>query len=98
MAYSTTNHDPKYDNAANKAAGVAADMTHKAGEQFERVSHQVEGAAKAVAETGREMGDKVGVVAENLRGAVDKSVKEQPMTTLALAAVAGFVLGAVWKA
>ena len=31
-------------------------------------------------------------------GAVDKSVKDQPMATLALAAVVGFVLGAIWKA
>jgi ElaB/YqjD/DUF883 family membrane-anchored ribosome-binding protein len=29
---------------------------------------------------------------------VDKSVKDQPMATLALAAVIGFVLGAIWKA
>jgi ElaB/YqjD/DUF883 family membrane-anchored ribosome-binding protein len=39
-----------------------------------------------------------GEVAGNLKGAVDKSVKDQPMATLALAAVVGFVLGAIWKA
>jgi ElaB/YqjD/DUF883 family membrane-anchored ribosome-binding protein len=36
-------------------------------------------------------------VAGNLKGAVDKSVKDQPMTTLAVAAAVGFVLGALWK-
>jgi ElaB/YqjD/DUF883 family membrane-anchored ribosome-binding protein len=36
-------------------------------------------------------------VGGNLRSAVDKSVREQPMATLALVAVAGFVLGALWK-
>jgi ElaB/YqjD/DUF883 family membrane-anchored ribosome-binding protein len=36
-------------------------------------------------------------VAGNLKGAVDRSVKDQPMATLAMAAVVGFVLGALWK-
>ena len=36
-------------------------------------------------------------VAGNVRGAVDKSIKDQPIATLAVAAVAGFVLGALWK-
>ena len=39
-----------------------------------------------------------GEVAGNLKGAVDKSVKDQPMATLALAAAVSFVLGAIWKA
>jgi len=29
--------------------------------------------------------------------ALDKSIKDQPMATLAVAAIAGFVLGAIWK-
>lgn len=37
-------------------------------------------------------------VADNFQQAVDRSVKDQPLTTLALAAVAGFTLGAIWKA
>ena len=37
------------------------------------------------------------IVAGNVKGAVDKSVKDQPMATLAVAAVLGFVLGALWK-
>jgi ElaB/YqjD/DUF883 family membrane-anchored ribosome-binding protein len=32
-----------------------------------------------------------------VRGAVDKSIKDQPIATLAVVAVAGFVLGALWK-
>jgi ElaB/YqjD/DUF883 family membrane-anchored ribosome-binding protein len=38
-----------------------------------------------------------GEVAGNVKGAVDKSVKDQPMVTLAMAAAVGFVLGALWK-
>jgi ElaB/YqjD/DUF883 family membrane-anchored ribosome-binding protein len=36
-------------------------------------------------------------VAGNVKGAIDKSIKDQPMATLAVAAVLGFVLGALWK-
>ena len=36
-------------------------------------------------------------VAGNFKSAVDKSVKDQPMATLAVAAAVGFVVGALWK-
>jgi ElaB/YqjD/DUF883 family membrane-anchored ribosome-binding protein len=36
-------------------------------------------------------------VASNMKTALDRSVKDQPMATLAVAAVVGFVLGAIWK-
>jgi ElaB/YqjD/DUF883 family membrane-anchored ribosome-binding protein len=36
-------------------------------------------------------------VAGNFKGALDKSIKDQPMATLATAAIVGFVLGAIWK-
>jgi ElaB/YqjD/DUF883 family membrane-anchored ribosome-binding protein len=46
---------------------------------------------------GRGVGARMHEVGRNLRSAVDKSVREQPMATLALVAIAGFVLGALWK-
>jgi ElaB/YqjD/DUF883 family membrane-anchored ribosome-binding protein len=36
-------------------------------------------------------------VAGNVKGAIDKSIKDQPMATLAVSAVLGFVLGALCK-
>jgi ElaB/YqjD/DUF883 family membrane-anchored ribosome-binding protein len=36
-------------------------------------------------------------VAGNMKVALDKSIKDQPMATLAVAAIAGFVPGAIWK-
>jgi ElaB/YqjD/DUF883 family membrane-anchored ribosome-binding protein len=45
----------------------------------------------------REVGDRASEVAGNMKGAIDKSLKDQPMATLAIAAVVGFVLGAIWK-
>lgn len=72
-------------------------VADKATDQFRHIADQAEGAAGRVAEQGRDAGERVQQVAGNLQGAVDKSVKEQPMATLALAALAGFVLGALWK-
>ena len=39
----------------------------------------------------------VGAVSSNLSKAIDKSLREQPYTTLALAGMMGFVFGALWK-
>jgi ElaB/YqjD/DUF883 family membrane-anchored ribosome-binding protein len=36
-------------------------------------------------------------VAGNLKGAVDRSVRDQPMATLVFAGIVGFVLGTLWK-
>jgi ElaB/YqjD/DUF883 family membrane-anchored ribosome-binding protein len=72
-------------------------MADKATEQLRHYAGRAEEAAGRVADRGREAGERMQDVAGNFKGAVDKSVKEQPMATLALAAIAGFVLGALWK-
>ena len=61
----------------------------------------MESTMSTMAERGREVGDNVQEVAGNIKSAVETSLKEQPMTTLAGAAVIGFVMGddlspAVW--
>jgi ElaB/YqjD/DUF883 family membrane-anchored ribosome-binding protein len=95
MAQSTqhrTAHDIK-----EKATEQFERMADKATDQFKRVADQAEDVASRAAEQGREAGERMQEVAGNLKGAVDKSVKEQPMATLAIAAMVGFVLGALWK-
>lgn len=72
--------------AADDIADKAANLAEKTGEQIERFAEQ-----------GRQATEQVQVVAENFKTAVDKSVKEQPLTTLAVAAGLGFVIGALWK-
>ena len=55
--------------------------------------------------TGRSIRDQVNgptqsvqEVAENFSSAIQKSLRNQPMTTLGFAVVMGFILGALWKA
>jgi ElaB/YqjD/DUF883 family membrane-anchored ribosome-binding protein len=93
---------------SGQATGPQQDLKEKATDQFEKiadkatekfrdVADQAEHFASRVAEQGREAGDQMQQVAGNVKSAVDKSVKDQPMATLAMAAVLGFVLGAIWK-
>src|SRR5260370_40689689 len=98
MAQSTnysgsTTHDIK-----EKATGQFEKMADKATDNFRNMANQAEDAANRVAEQGREVGERMQEVAGNFKGAVDRSVKDQPIATLAMAAMAGFVLGALWKA
>lgn len=72
------------------------DLKDQATGQVKKVAAQVEGYASEAMDKLRDTG--AGEVAGNLKSAVDRSVKDQPMATLALAAVVGFVLGAIWKA
>jgi len=93
--------DPRSETAAQKLAENAAqkggEMLTKAGEQFDKVASNVEGAARNVAAHGREMGEQVTVVADNFKGALDKSLRDQPAATIAVVAGLAFVLGALWK-
>jgi ElaB/YqjD/DUF883 family membrane-anchored ribosome-binding protein len=73
----------------------ASDLKDQATEQIKKVADQVEGLASDAVDHLRDTG--AAEVAGNIKGAVDKSVKDQPMATLAMAAAVGFVLGALWK-
>jgi ElaB/YqjD/DUF883 family membrane-anchored ribosome-binding protein len=57
----------------------------------------VEGYTSGAAGQMREVSDRAGEVAGNFKSALDKSIKDQPMATLGVAAMVGFVLGALWK-
>ena len=85
------------DKPSNDFGDQLLDLADRASDQFDRAVQGVESAARSVAEQGREAGEQVQEVADNFKTAVDKSVKDQPLTTLAVAAALGFVLGAVWK-
>jgi len=88
----STTHDMK-----EKATGQFDKMAEKATDKFKSAADGVENVANRVMDQGREVGESMQEVAGNIKGAVDRSVKDQPMATLAVAALIGFVLGALWK-
>jgi len=89
--------EPTTSELKDKATDQVGRFVEKAADKAQSAARQVEDFAGKAAEQGREAGERIQEVAGNVRGAVDKSVKDQPMTTLAVAAVIGFVLGALWK-
>ena len=72
-----------------------SNLKQKATDQFGRAADQAEEMANRVAEQGRQTAERM--FAGNVKGAVNKSMKEQPMATLVVAGIVGFVLGALWK-
>jgi ElaB/YqjD/DUF883 family membrane-anchored ribosome-binding protein len=82
---------------ARHASDRASDLADSANQQIDRALDRAENVARQVADQGREATERVGEVAGNFKVAVDKSVKDQPMATLAVAAAVGFVMGALWK-
>jgi ElaB/YqjD/DUF883 family membrane-anchored ribosome-binding protein len=83
--------------AKEKATSQFERMADQATDAFKGAADRAEGVARQAADQGREARERVQEVGGNLKGAVDKSVKDQPMATLAMVAVIGFVLGALWK-
>jgi ElaB/YqjD/DUF883 family membrane-anchored ribosome-binding protein len=81
----------------DKATEQFGKVVDKATDKAQGVARHVEDFAGKALDQGREAGERIQEVAGNVKGAVDKSIKEQPMATLAAAAVVGFVLGALWK-
>ncbi len=82
---------------ANDVVDKASEIAGKAGQQIDRAVEGATQTARDVADQTREAGERVQEVAGNLKGAVDKSIRDQPMATLAVAAALGFVIGALWK-
>ena len=74
-----------------------SDLKEKATEQFDKAADQAQRVANRAAEQGRDAAESLQEVAGNFKGALEKSINEQPMATLAMAALLGFVLGALWK-
>jgi ElaB/YqjD/DUF883 family membrane-anchored ribosome-binding protein len=86
---------PKH--AGEKGAERLREMADTATEQLKGVADRAQEVAGDVSQQARVYGKKAQDAAKQVRPFVEKSLKEQPMTTLAAAAAIGFVLGALWK-
>jgi ElaB/YqjD/DUF883 family membrane-anchored ribosome-binding protein len=73
-----------------REANAMSDLQDEAAEQLGRASDQAMKQGRVASERMQKLGS-------NFKSALDKSIVEQPMATLAIAATLGFVLGALWK-
>jgi ElaB/YqjD/DUF883 family membrane-anchored ribosome-binding protein len=76
-----------------EAKGLIDAVSAKASDMAGAVEH----AAESVRDQAREAKESVATVGNSLDRAVRKSLNEQPMTTVLMAAAIGFVVGALWK-
>ena len=84
--------------ASHDLADKAVDAGVRAADSLGRAVAQVQATSDELVRQGAELGDNLQKVGGNFSKALNKSVAEQPMTTLGVAVAAGFILGALWKA
>ncbi|MBS0233836.1 MAG: hypothetical protein JSR99_10150 [Proteobacteria bacterium] len=96
MARMETSEDVR--TASHDLTDKAVDAGLSAVDSLERTAANIQDAGERLIAKGTELGDNMQKVARNFSTAVDKSVSEQPLTTLGMAIAAGFILGAIWKA
>jgi ElaB/YqjD/DUF883 family membrane-anchored ribosome-binding protein len=82
---------------ANRASAMADQIGQRVSSAAERVSDKVGALSATAQEKGAVAANSTKEVAGNLREALTDSARSQPITTIALAIGAGFLLGAIWK-
>jgi ElaB/YqjD/DUF883 family membrane-anchored ribosome-binding protein len=85
------------DYAVKGGIARAETMTDMAADHLENAAQSAQEIAGKVADQAKIYGEKAQEAAQNIRPYVEKSMKEHPMQTLAVAAMIGIVLGALWK-
>ena len=88
-----TQHPQMRDSIPYTAEG----LVDKAAEAVRGVADQASDLADRAVEQGREIGARAQKAPGAMKAAVDDSLKHQPMATLAVAGVLGFLLAALWK-
>jgi ElaB/YqjD/DUF883 family membrane-anchored ribosome-binding protein len=79
------------------ASDQISDLKDKATKQFSSTANQAESMARQVADQSRAAGERMQEVGGKFRQALDKSIKDRPIATLAAAAIVAFALGALWN-
>jgi glyceraldehyde-3-phosphate dehydrogenase/erythrose-4-phosphate dehydrogenase len=88
-------------HGAQDVGGALAQQASNTAEQMGRAVQQGVGRANAalsaMSERSGKAAERTGEVLGNFRSAIETSARSQPTTTVALAALAGFVFGAFWR-
>jgi ElaB/YqjD/DUF883 family membrane-anchored ribosome-binding protein len=86
---------PKH--AGEKGTDRFREMADTATDQLKGAADRAQELAGDVSRQAREYGEKAQDAVRQVKPFVEKSLREQPMMTLAAVAAIGFVLGALWK-
>lgn len=100
MAYNNQQHESAGQTAGTsfrQASEIGEGLADKASEQLERARSGIEGVTGDMSQRGREAADNAQAVLGNFRGAVEKSTRDHPLTTLVMAVAMGFLVGTMWR-
>ena len=96
--HDTADRPPPGDHGvAANAKDRLSEMADTATDKVKDVAESAQDMAGKVADQARVYGEQAQDAVKQVKPLVEKSLKEQPMATLAGVAVLGFVLGALWK-
>ena len=88
-----TPYSPTKDKVSDQAEG----LVDQAAAAVRGVADQAGDLADRAVEQGRDLAAQAQNAPAAMRDAIDTSLKQQPMATLAIAGAVGFLLGALWK-
>jgi ElaB/YqjD/DUF883 family membrane-anchored ribosome-binding protein len=81
----------------NRAATIADQVGQRVSSAADRVSDRIGGISATAQEKGTAVAKSTKEVAGTMRDALTESARNQPLTTIAMAIGAGFLLGAIWR-
>jgi ElaB/YqjD/DUF883 family membrane-anchored ribosome-binding protein len=97
MTQQKSGYRQDYVQGTDTAKDRVREMADATTDKVKDVAENAQEMAGKVADQARQYGEQAQEAVKQVRPFVEKSLKEQPMATLAGAAVLGFVLGALWK-
>jgi len=89
--------NPELPPPHTKSVSTMASSTTSSSGSIEDIKGRARQTYDAAADAAEDARQQVEEVAGNVKGVIDRSVKDQPVTTLLVAAAVGFVIGALWK-
>lgn len=92
-----TSSSPSAHSVSDTMQDIKDKGMQQASRMAEKAADTMSDMADRAVEQGREAAKQMQNAAGTMQSAVNQSLKQQPMTTLAVAAAVGFVLGALWK-
>ena len=95
-----TSRDQLQDTAnvvANRAGTLAEQVGQRVSSAADRVSDKIGGLSATAQEKGTAVAKSSKEVAGTMRDAIVELARSQPLTTVAMAIGAGFLLGAIWR-
>jgi ElaB/YqjD/DUF883 family membrane-anchored ribosome-binding protein len=97
VAQQRSDYPLDYSKAPRSSTDHPRERAADAGQRVNGMAGDAQEWTGRAAEQVRQFGEKAQDAAQKFKPFVEKSMKEQPLATLAVASVIGFVLGALWK-